>query len=293
MPTEPSEIRRSVFLLIAAAAVAIAAAKTVGAENVFEPSRYKASEPGGYGYEPKRKWPETRPEPTPTFSSNDKSRWATVRALVDNGTYAIGKRTYPDPNNPAKYVDEGIVADPAYKSLDIVMNPQTKEFYSSKPPLMATLVAGEYWVLKRLFGWDISSRPVAGHPDDRADVERAPVRDLSAAARPAARRAGEERFRQAPRVRDRGAGYVPSHFFRDAEQSPPRGVLRTVRELSTAAGCHREPRHARLGICTVRLLRVVRGDLRIPALSFLAALCIPLLIARTRRTLLYFFFPRH
>jgi hypothetical protein len=35
------------------------------------------------------------------------------------------------------------------------MNPETKEFYSSKPPLMATLVAGEYWLLKRTFGWDI------------------------------------------------------------------------------------------------------------------------------------------
>ncbi len=31
----------------------------------------------------------------PTFGSNDRSRWATVRALVDNGTYEIG---YRDPN---------------------------------------------------------------------------------------------------------------------------------------------------------------------------------------------------
>src|SRR5579883_199655 len=173
MPTEPSDIRRSAFLLLTVATVAIAAAKTVGAENVYEPSRYKPVEKGGYGYEPDRKWPETRPEPTPTFSSNDKSRWATVRALVHDGTYVIGKRKYleppPEPTAPQgviadlrydkavanKYVDVGIVADPAYKSLDIVMNPDTKEFYSSKPPLMATLVACEYWVLHRVFDWDI------------------------------------------------------------------------------------------------------------------------------------------
>ena len=31
------------------------------------------------------------------FSSNDKSRWATVRALVHDKTFVIGKRTYPDP----------------------------------------------------------------------------------------------------------------------------------------------------------------------------------------------------
>ncbi|MBY0459954.1 MAG: hypothetical protein K2V38_21770, partial [Gemmataceae bacterium] len=150
-----SDFRRSAFLLLGAVAVAIAAAKTVGAENVVEPSRYKAPAPDGYGYEKDRKWPTERPDPTPTFSSNDKSRWATVRALVHDRTYVIGKRTYPDPNDPKKYADEGIVAEPAYKSLDIVMNPETKEFYSSKPPLMATLVAGEYWVLRAAFGWDV------------------------------------------------------------------------------------------------------------------------------------------
>lgn len=155
MAADPSDIRRSAFLLLTVAAVAIAAAKTVGAENVIEPSRYKASEPGGYGSEPDRKWPTARPDPVPTFSSNDKSRWATVRALVHNQTFVIGKRTYPDPNDPKKYVDEGIVAEPGYKSLDIVMNPETKEFYSSKPPLMATLVACEYWLLNRVLGWDI------------------------------------------------------------------------------------------------------------------------------------------
>ena len=28
----------------------------------------------------------------PTFGSNDRSRWATVRALVDEGTFVIGRR---------------------------------------------------------------------------------------------------------------------------------------------------------------------------------------------------------
>jgi hypothetical protein len=154
MAADPSHLRQSAFLLLTAAAVAIAAAKTVGAENVYEPSRYKA-EPGGYGYEPDRAWPAARPDPMPTYGSNDKSRWATVRALVHNRTYVIGKRTYPDLANTKRYKDEGIVAEPAYRSLDVVMNPQTKDFYSSKPPLMATLIAGEYWLLNRAFGWDI------------------------------------------------------------------------------------------------------------------------------------------
>ena len=156
MAADASDIRRSAFLLLTAAAVAIAAAKTVGGENVYEPSRYKPAEKGGYGYEPDRPWPSSRPDPVPTFSSNDKSRWATVRALVHDKTYVIGKRTYPDPNNPKVYKDEGIAADSAFRSTDVVLNPDTNEFYSSKPPLMSTIVAGEYWLLNRLFGWDIS-----------------------------------------------------------------------------------------------------------------------------------------
>jgi hypothetical protein len=155
MPADSTDLRRSVYLLLGAAAVAVAAAKVVGAENVVEPSRYKAPGPGGYGIEPDRKWPDTRPEPTPMFGSNDRSRWATVRALVDEGTYVIGRRE--NFRQPTGYTDTGIVFEDGYQSLDKVMDPQTGLFYSSKPPLFATVLAGEYWLLKKLFGWSIVS----------------------------------------------------------------------------------------------------------------------------------------
>jgi hypothetical protein len=155
MPADASDLRRSVYLLLGAAAVAVAAAKVVGAELVYEPTRYKATEKQTYGAEPKREWPRERPDPTPMFSSNDKSRWATVRSLVDHTTYVIGKRTITDPQRPDKYIDEGILTEPAYKTLDVVMNPDTKEFYSSKPPLFSTVLAGGYWALKKAFGWSI------------------------------------------------------------------------------------------------------------------------------------------
>jgi len=155
MAADASDLRRSVYLLLGAAAVAIAAAKVVGAELVYEPTRYKATEKHPYGPEPKREWPRERPDPWPMFSSNDKSRWATVYALVENTTYRIGKRTYPDPQRPDIFIDEEIIAEPAFKSLDIVMNPETKEFYSSKPPLFATVLAGGYWALKKAFGWHL------------------------------------------------------------------------------------------------------------------------------------------
>jgi hypothetical protein len=141
-----------------AASMAIAVAKVVSAELLYEPSRFTPPDSEGYSRirpDPPRYWPTVRPDPTPMFSSNDRSRWATVRALVDEGTYVIGRRHYPDPNDPQRYVDSGIITEPAYRSLDIVLNPETQAFYSSKPPLFATLVAGEYWLLKHLFGWDI------------------------------------------------------------------------------------------------------------------------------------------
>ena len=166
-PSDASDLRRSAYLMLTAAAVAVAAAKVVGAEGVLEPSRYTAPTPDGYSGvppDPPRYWPKDRPEPTPMFGSNDKSRWATVRSLVENGTYAIGTRSFPDGGDPKVYRDAGIITDPGYKSTDVVLRPLedadrgkavTKEFYSSKPPLFATLLAGEYWLLTTLFGWEI------------------------------------------------------------------------------------------------------------------------------------------
>jgi hypothetical protein len=161
--TDPTRsLRRSAYLILAAVALAICAAKVVGAELVYEPSRYKAPRPGSFGsdrpadQQPEREWPKERPEPTPMFSSNDKSRWATVRALVENGSYVIAtRRNFRDTTPP--FHDEGVIVNAAGKldSLDVVMNPETGEFFSSKPPLFPTIVAGGYWLLKKCLGWSL------------------------------------------------------------------------------------------------------------------------------------------
>jgi hypothetical protein len=146
--TDPTaDLRRTIYLLLGAAAVAVCVAKVIGAENVFEPSRYDTAV---------RKWPATRPTPTPMYSSNDRSRWATVRALVEQGEYVVGRRDNFTAKDPP-FADRGIIFEDGYQSLDKVMNPATGEFYSSKPPLFATLVAGEYWVLNKLFGWTLTT----------------------------------------------------------------------------------------------------------------------------------------
>jgi hypothetical protein len=102
--------------------------------------------------EPRGVWPATRPEPMPTLGDNDRSRWDTVRALVDHGTYAIGHRDLED----GGYHDRGIITEDGWRTIDKVLNPATLDFYSSKPPLLPTLVAGEYWLLKQAFDWSIT-----------------------------------------------------------------------------------------------------------------------------------------
>ena len=159
MPPDPTAaVRRTAYLLIGAVAVFIVAGKIVGGENVIEPSRYAPPSEQSFDFDrpdkPTRKWPPARPEPSPFYSSNDKSRWATVRALVDQGTYVVGRRENFTATDPP-FNDTGVIFEPEYQSLDKVMNPDTGEFYSSKPPLFATVLAGGYWALKKAFGWHL------------------------------------------------------------------------------------------------------------------------------------------
>ncbi len=83
---------------------------------------------------------------TPLQSANDRSRWETVWSLVERGTFQI---------------DE-IDAAPGWGTIDKVRH--EGHFYSSKPPLQSTLVAGVYWCVKRLTGWNLT--------DNTAEVSR-------------------------------------------------------------------------------------------------------------------------
>src|SRR5207253_7712010 len=61
--------------------------------------------------------------------------------------------------------DYGLERQDGWRTIDKVLRPeattvtdtgQIQDFYSSKPPLLTTLMAGEYWLLKCLFGWSIT-----------------------------------------------------------------------------------------------------------------------------------------
>jgi len=88
-----------------------------------------------------REKPGTPTIQRPFLSANDRSRWCTVRALVERGTYAI---------------DE-ITAEPGWDTIDMVKH--DGRLYSSKPPLLATLLAGEYWLIHRLTGATLGTHP--------------------------------------------------------------------------------------------------------------------------------------
>ncbi|MCH8046356.1 MAG: hypothetical protein IID44_21825 [Planctomycetes bacterium] len=85
-------------------------------------------------------------EQRPFLSGNDRSRWCMVRALVEHGTYEIDEIT----------VERG------WNTIDMVKHPNRDgedRLYSSKPTLLPTIVAGEYWVIHRLTGYTLGEKP--------------------------------------------------------------------------------------------------------------------------------------
>jgi len=72
-------------------------------------------------------------------SANDRSRWCTVWTVVERGTYQI---------------DELILEHKRWRTIDIVVYPEEgdRHFYSTKPPLLPTVIAGLYYVIKQTTG---------------------------------------------------------------------------------------------------------------------------------------------
>ncbi len=179
MNGDPVQFRKQIYALLITIAAGAVAGRILAAELVNEPSV-------------PRTWPATRPTPMPTFSSNDRSRWATVRALVDGdpengqapGTFIIGRRdrrttliTAVSPLGATNVLeasvraaagfqtrvksDRGIIFNDGWQSVDKVLHPRKLEFISTKPPLLSVLMAGLYWLLQHVTGWTFAQHPFA------------------------------------------------------------------------------------------------------------------------------------
>jgi hypothetical protein len=86
----------------------------------------------------------------PFLSANDRSRWCTVRALVEPEMRVPG----------APYAIDKVIDrknSPGWDTIDMVRH--NDHFYSSKPPLLSTLMAAEYWVIFHAKGQSMGTHP--------------------------------------------------------------------------------------------------------------------------------------
>lgn len=90
---------------------------------------------------------------TPFHSANDRSRWCTVASLAERGTYQIDAwLAIRDPKTNRQ----------TWNTIDLVRHrgdDGKQHYYSSKPPLLTTLYAGIYSVLRALTGTNLTRSP--------------------------------------------------------------------------------------------------------------------------------------
>jgi hypothetical protein len=82
----------------------------------------------------------------PFLSANDRSRWLTVRALVDHGTFEI----------------DDVMDANVWNTIDMVQHKGRDgqpHLYSSKPPLLSVVLAGVYWGAQKVTGWTLADNP--------------------------------------------------------------------------------------------------------------------------------------
>jgi hypothetical protein len=85
----------------------------------------------------------------PFLSANDRSRWCTLRALVEQDMRVEG----------APYAIDKVIEQPNWDTIDMVKH--DGHVYSSKPPLLPTLVAAPYWLIHRATGATLGTHPYA------------------------------------------------------------------------------------------------------------------------------------
>ena len=235
---DPS-LRRSLYSLMLVVATGVMVGRIGNVELLYEPSLHtpkpKPDRPGE-SYQA-RKWPEKAPVPWPTFSSNDRSRWATVKALVEDGTFVIGRRV-PDEKVPKGYTDEGILFPGArgYGSVDVVLNPDTNEFFATKPPLLTVFAAGQYWVLHKVFHRNIDDHKWEVVVPILLVTNVIPLVLALWLFSRLLETYGTDRLGPAVHVRGRLLRDVPADVHDHAQQPRPGGVLRDVRAV-----CPRRP----------------------------------------------------
>jgi hypothetical protein len=118
-------LRRGVYLVLIAVGLGAALGRILAVDSVNRPAAQRR----------------------PFLSANDRSRWDTVRALVEPEMRVPG----------APYAIDRVIQQPNWDTIDMVQH--DGHLYSSKPPLFPTLMAAEYWVLYHATGWSLATHP--------------------------------------------------------------------------------------------------------------------------------------
>jgi hypothetical protein len=88
-------------------------------------------------------------------SANDRSRWCTVASLVEHRTYAIDAQIAIEGPNPKNRRPWDTIDKVRHVGSD-----GKQHYYSSKPPLFPTLVAGVYGIVRIASGLTMTDQPV-------------------------------------------------------------------------------------------------------------------------------------
>lgn len=83
----------------------------------------------------------------PFLSANDRSRWCMIRALVEPQMRVPG----------APYAIDRVIQEPTWDTIDMVKH--DGHLYSSKPPLLPTLMAIPYWLIYQTTGATLGDHP--------------------------------------------------------------------------------------------------------------------------------------
>ncbi len=167
------DFRRQIYLLMIVISAGLMFGRIVAVDNVFDAaaSRIKLNQiesrvkekraelvkKGVTGKPLEKALDDTRSKlrqeaaqiPRPTLSANDRSRWCTVRALVEPEM-----RVQDEDGNTIWFAIDKVQDLPGWDTIDMVKHPlppsdpnAPEYLYSSKPPLLPILMAAPYYVL--------------------------------------------------------------------------------------------------------------------------------------------------
>ncbi|MEZ6071330.1 MAG: hypothetical protein R3C10_13925 [Pirellulales bacterium] len=206
----------------------------------------------------------------PFLSANDRSRWCTIRALVEHGTYAI---------------DE-VIAEPNWDTIDMVKHPNGR-LYSSKPPLLATLMAGQYWLINRLSGATLGTHPYAVGRAMLVTLNVVPLMILVGCAAWFAERLARTDWARIFVVAMAAFGTFLSTFAVTLNNHIPGAVCAAI-ALVAAYRIWRDDERRIVYFAVCGVFAAMTAACELPALSFTAALSAALLWKAPRETLLGF-----